>query len=236
YVPAVDQEHPMQQLWSMQAIQNWPLHLPLPRSIKDADDETLIHLITQGSQSESERALETIYARHHQDVWRYVRSKVGSPGDTDEIAAAVWLVVLEKIGDFTWTGVPIKSWLLSIAYRKVLEFSHRPQLVSLEQLKEERDQALQYIVTQLQLVEQPEARDPVTPDIKRQADELLHQLIGRLSKTERQIIMLIYFEAVENAAEVGKRLGINKNTIRVYHKRARDKLASCPELRQLIET
>ena len=70
--------------------------------------------------------------------------------------------------------------------------------------------------------------------VKREADELLHKMIAQLSGTERKIIMLIYFENLENATEVAERLDMNKNTIRVYHKRARDKLRASPELSNLF--
>jgi RNA polymerase sigma factor (sigma-70 family) len=59
-------------------------------------------------------------------------------------------------------------------------------------------------------------------------------MISYLPDTERRIIMLIYFEGVDNATDVAKRLGMNKNTIRVYHKRARDKLRKSPELNGLF--
>ena len=232
---ALDSEHPSQPILNIQATHGpWPIHFPLPTQTKEADDETLIQLITKGSRPESQRALETIFIRHHKDVWRYVRSKVSSPTDADEIAAAVWLVVIEKIYNFVWTGVPIKSWLFSIAYRKTLEFLNIPPSVSLERLYENYHEALHYIATQLHLFDQADPPVQITPHIRKEADELLHKLISRLSDTERRIIMLIYFEEIENATEVARRLGMNKNTIRVYHKRARDKLRKSPELSNLF--
>ena len=117
---AFDGEHPAQHILNLQATSSsWPIHLPLPSRVKEADDETLIRLVTQGSHTESQSALEAIYVRHHRDVWRYVRSRLSSATDADEVAAGVWVVVIEKIYDFVWTGTPIKSWLLSIAHRKV---------------------------------------------------------------------------------------------------------------------
>lgn len=232
---AFDGEHPPQ-LLNIQATHGpWPIHLPLPPQTKEADDKTLIEWVTQGSRAESQRALETIFIRHHKDVWRYVRSKVSSPTDADEISAAVWLVVLEKIYDFVWTGVPIKSWLFSIAYRKVLEFVNSPSSVSLERLSEQQYEALHYIAHQLHLIDNSVSPQQIHPKIKKDADELLHKMISHLSNTERRIIMLIYFEEVDNATEVAHRLGMNKNTIRVYHKRARDKLRNSPELSRLFK-
>jgi RNA polymerase sigma factor (sigma-70 family) len=233
---AIDSEHPSQNILNIQATHGpWPIHLPLPPQTKEADDETLIRLVTQGSRADSQNALETVFIKYHKDVWRYVRSRVSSATDTDEIAAAVWLVVIEKIYDFVWTGAPIKSWLLSIAHRKILEFFNAPPAVSLERLKEEQSEALRFIASQLHLFNQPEPPPQIHPTVKKEADALLHQLISRLSDAERRIIMLIYFEAIENATEVAKKLGMNKNTIRVYHKRARDKLRKSPELSGLFE-
>lgn len=233
---AFDGEHPSSPILKLQPTRtSWPAPSGVPAKPQETDDEALINHVTAGSQSESKQALETIYQKYHQDVWRFVRSKVSSSGDADEISAAAWLVVLEKIRDFTWTGVPIKSWLLSIAHRKVMEYFNSPHPLSLEKLHEDYDQALYFIASQLNLFDQLEPRARIPTVVKKEADSLLHRMIRRLSKNERRIIMLIYFEAVENATEVAHRLGMNKNTVRVYHKRAKDKLRSFPELKRLVE-
>jgi RNA polymerase sigma factor (sigma-70 family) len=122
---------------------------------------------------------------------------------------------------------------LSIAYRKIREFFSQPPAVSLDTLVERKDEALVFIASQLNLIDEPANR--VLPSVRREADELLHRLIARLSDVERKIIMLIYFEELESSSEVAERLGMNKNTIRVYHKRVRDKLRACPELNRLFD-
>lgn len=231
---AFDSEHPSSPVLNMQTVSSpWSLRWPLPAHTADADDELLLRLIHEGSESDSRQAMETLFLRHHHDVWRYVRSRVSSAADADEISSAVWLVVLEKIYNFVWTGIPIKSWVFSIAHRKIREFFNNPPSVSLETLAEQREEALHYIAAQLSLIGEPAA--PVPPTVKKEADVLLHRLISGLSDVERKIITLIYFENLENATEVARRLGMNKNTIRVYHKRARDKLRACAELRNLFE-
>jgi len=235
---AFDSEHPSQHILNIPAGSSgpWPISLPLSPKTKEADDEALIQLITQGSRADSQSALETIFIRHHEDVWRYIRSRVTSATDTDEIAAAVWLVVIEKIYNFVWTGTPVKAWLLSIAHRKILEYLNMPSSLSLEDLNERRDAALHFIATQLHLFDQSEPlHEEIDPDIKKEADEIIHRLLSRLPESERKIILLIYFEGIENATEVANRLGMNKNTIRVYHKRARDKLRKSSELSSLFE-
>ena len=231
---AFDSEHPSQSILNIQAT-SWPIHLPLPSLTKETDDETLIRLITTGARAESQKALETVYIKYHKDVWRYVRSRVSSPTDADEISATVWLVVTEKIYNFVWKGTSIKTWLFSIAHRKTLEFFDTPPSISLEKLNEDHHQALHYIARQLHLFEQNHATPHIKPIIKKEADIILHQMISGLSATERKIITLIYFENIENSTEVAKRLDMNKNTIRVYHKRAKEKLRRSPELCSLFE-
>ena len=219
---------------SMQILNgSWPIQWPLPSKTGNAPDEVLLRLIQEGPETDSQNALETLFVRHHKDVWRYVRSRVSSASDADEITAAVWLVVLEKIHDFVWTGTPIKSWLLSIAHRKIREFFSHPPVISLDYLSEGHGDVIHFLASQLSLISDPVP--PVSTQIRNEADVLLHKLISRLSKIERKIILLIYFEELENASEVAQRLGMNKNTIRVYHKRARDKLRAFPELSRMFE-
>lgn len=233
---ALDGEHPSLPILGLPSAKNtWPVSSNLPAKPQEPTDEILINQVTTGSKSESTQALEVIYQKYHQDIWRFVRSKVPSASDADEISAVVWLVVLEKIRHFIWTGVPLKYWLLSIAHRKVMEHFNTPDFLSLEKLREDYDQAIYFIASQLNLFDQIEPLAQVPTIVKKEADSLLHQMIKRLSKNERRIIMLIYFEAVENATEVARRLGMNKNTVRVYHKRAKEKLRSFPELRRLVE-
>src|SRR5262245_51451757 len=165
---AIDGEHPTPPILNLQTTSgSWPIHLPLPSKVKDADDETLIRLVTQGSRAESQSALEMIYVRHHRDVWRYVRSRLCSPSDADEVSAAVWLVVIEKIYNFVWTGTPVKSWLLSIAHRKVLEFFNDPPSVSLDALQEKQNQVLHFVAAQLHLVE-PFELFSVDPEVRKE--------------------------------------------------------------------
>lgn len=231
---AIDRKHPSQPFSIQAGSSALPLNWPLPAGTKEAGDDVLLQLIQQGTETESERALETLFMRHNKDVWRFVRSRVSAAVDADEIASAVWVVVIEKIYDFVWTGTPIKSWLLSIAHRKIREyFSHPCTLtLSLDKLAE-AEEVLYFLASQLQLIDEPAM--PVAANVRKEADVLLHKLIARLSDVERKIIMLIYFEEIENATEVANRLGMNKNTIRVYHKRARDKLRGSPELSRLFE-
>jgi RNA polymerase sigma factor (sigma-70 family) len=231
---AVDGKHPSKETLSIQILNGvWPVRWPLPVTTRDATDDVLLQLIQEGTERDSQNGLETLFVRHHKDVWRYVRSRVSSASDTDEITAAVWLVVLEKIYDFVWTGTPIKSWLLSIAHRKIREFYNRPTAISLDTLQDGQDEVLIFLANQLQLLDEPVSFVPAR--VRKEADILLHKLIGRLSKVERKIITLIYFEELENATEVARRLNMNKNTIRVYHKRARDKLRASPELSSLFK-
>ncbi|MCG3209145.1 MAG: hypothetical protein FOGNACKC_02764 [Anaerolineae bacterium] len=228
---ALDSEHPANSVFNLNG--PWPLVWPLPAQTKDADDATLLDLIQEGSPAESRSALETLYIRHHKDVWRYVRSRVSSATDADEISAAVWLVAVEKIYRFVYTGTPIKTWLFSIAHRKIREFFNTPPPVSLDTLSDQKDEAVYFIASQLNLID--EAAGQISPGVRKEADDLLHKLIARLSEVERKIIMLIYFEELASSTEVAERLGMNKNTIRVYHKRARDKLRAFPELNRLFE-
>jgi RNA polymerase sigma factor (sigma-70 family) len=212
---------------------SWPIQWPLPSKTANAPDDVLLRLIQEGSETDSQNALETLFVRHHKDVWRYVRSRVSSASDADEITAAVWLVVLEKICDFVWTGTPIKSWLLSIAHRKIREFFNYPPVISLDNLGDGHGEVIHFLASQLNLISDPVSQ--VSTQVRNEADVLLHKLISRLPEIERKIITLIYFEELENASEVAQRLEMNKNTIRVYHKRARDKLRAFPELSRLFE-
>lgn len=202
-----------------------------------ADDEILIALVTQGSRTESQEAMAMIYERYHKDVWRFIRSMVSSETEADEISGEVWVVVSEKIYSFKWRGVPIKEWLFKIAKNKVREFARQPSVLSLEELDEKGhpelfQTVLHEDVPQLHSTESETAQETI-PEDKKVANRLLHRALSKLSADQYKIIKLKYFEGVESLKDIAKRLGMKASTVRVYKKRAEEKIGGDEDLGEL---
>jgi len=207
-------------------------------NLETAGDERLIALVTQGSLQESKRAFEIIYKRYHRDVWRFIRSRVNAKTDADEIFGDVWVVVAEKIYDFEWRGISIKSWLFKIAENKIREFLRQPFSFSYEELEENRNpelhDALHNGPPQSGLAETEPFSD-ASSEVKKEAQRRLHQEISKLPAKQLKIIKLKYFEGIDSLKEIARKLGMNENTVRVYKMRAEKKIGESEALSELYK-
>jgi RNA polymerase sigma factor (sigma-70 family) len=210
----------------------WPLPpVFVPLDLKGASDEELLELIKCGTESQRSNAFSAIYRRYYLDVWRFIRSDVACEADAKDIYGEVWRVVLNRLDEFEWRGIPIKYWLLGVARRKSLERfrelqAENSRCISLTEMHEEteihRNAAL--FDTALRLDEDPSAPAPVSSRIRNEVDKLLHRGLSKLSVKQRKIIELIYFRNIHNSTEIGRLLGMKPGTVRQNHKRALERL------------
>jgi RNA polymerase sigma factor (sigma-70 family) len=210
-----------------------------PKSLPELDDRQLLELVRCGSLAESQAAMGAIYRKYELDIWRFVRSKVNSDGDADDIAMETWTHAIDRIHSFEWQsgeGNKLKAWLFKIANLKRLELFHGPNPESLDELSEVEVEARQYLANRLLGFDQ-ENGDGDTPSlgVQREADKVLQDLLNELPPIQQQIIFLIYYRDIETAAEVGTILEIPTNTVRGYHKRALDHLKKSSMLRDYLE-
>ena len=91
----------------------------------------LVRLIKHIQKGDSE-AFGQLYDRFHDPVYSYVLCQTGSPPDSEDITAGVFLYVLEKIDGFPWRGAGFAGWLFRIASDDVLCHFHRQGATSRE--------------------------------------------------------------------------------------------------------
>ncbi len=206
---------------------------------EDADDATLIEALQQGPLARSNHAFRIIYDNCHQKLKTYIINRVSSEDDADDVASQTWIIALRKIHKFEYEGIPILGWLYRIANFKIKEFRRaNPTNLSFEELEENQTQilneALTFIMARLDLSEVSSEMIEVAPEIQKEADKVLHKLLKKLPKAQRNILWLQYFEGVDTDEEIGKRLGINKNSVKVYRHRAKSRLFNSTELSKLF--
>lgn len=69
-------------------------------------------------------AFRTIYEQNVRTVYVFVTNRVG-PSLADDLVAETFAKAFERIDRFEWRGVPIRAWLLRIAYHQVIARSRR---------------------------------------------------------------------------------------------------------------
>ncbi len=91
--------------------------------------------LVRRAQAGEDIAFAGLYECYYDSIYRYVAFKVGNASDAEDIAAEVFVRMIESIHRFKWKGHPFSSWLFRIAHNLVVDFYRkrsRKRMVSLE--------------------------------------------------------------------------------------------------------
>jgi RNA polymerase sigma-70 factor (ECF subfamily) len=69
-------------------------------------------------------AFRTLYEQNVTVVYRFIAARV-APSLVDDLTAETFAKAFERIDTFEWRGVPIRAWLLRIAYHQVIGRARR---------------------------------------------------------------------------------------------------------------
>jgi RNA polymerase sigma-70 factor, ECF subfamily len=92
-------------------------------------DEELIRRIQNGDDD----AFRVLYDRYAPAVYRYIRFRVKSDADAEEIVSDVFIRAWKALPKYKWKGVPFNAWLFRIAYNLIVDRS-RPKKFSFAEL------------------------------------------------------------------------------------------------------
>lgn len=149
-------------------------------------------------------AYDEVVSRYGGALYRYVYGLAGSHALAEDIVGDTYLRMLEHIAEFTYTGVPFKSWLYRIAHN-----------VAINALKRERR-----IVG---VVDLERVARPVTDPAIRVADRVdaaeVRGALEHLTEEQRNVILL-RFVAGQSPGEVAETLGKNENAVKQLQWRA----------------
>ena len=96
---------------------------PRGRVISDEELAAEADLVARAAAGDR-AAFRTIYEQNVQVVYRFVSSRVAM-SLVDDLVAETFARAFERIEGFEWRGVPIRAWLLRIAYHQVVGRSRR---------------------------------------------------------------------------------------------------------------
>ncbi len=60
-------------------------------------------------------AWETLFELHYRSIYRYLRSRLGSPEEAEDLASQVFETAYARVDSFDDRGIPFQAWLLGIA-------------------------------------------------------------------------------------------------------------------------
>ena len=130
-------------------------------------------------------AFAEIYERHYPAIYRYIFFRVGRETAAEDLTSDVFVRMVEKIDQFTYRGRPLLAWLYTIARNLVAD--HYRHFGRYEMLP--LDEGLMADTTN------PEDAANLVLNQRRLAAAL-----EQLTEWQRQVIILKFFEGMENQA------------------------------------
>jgi RNA polymerase sigma-70 factor, ECF subfamily len=170
-----------------------------------ATDEALILRIASGDRA----AMQTLYARHHVRVYRFLLRLTRNATSAEELISDVFFDVWQQANRFEGRSA-VATWLLSIARFKALSALRRRPFAALD------DEVADAI--------EDEADTPEVAVQKADKAGKLKACIGALSREHREVVDLVYYHE-RSVEEVGRILGIPENTVKTRMFYARKRLS-----------
>ena len=129
-------------------------------------------------------AFSELYDRHYPAIYRYCLCRVESAAAAEDVSSEVFVRLVESIDHFEYRGRPILAWLYTIARNLVADHHRRHGRAEMVPL----DEGLM-----------GDADDP--EDVANLAlnEEMLTRAIEQLTEDQRQVLVLKFFEGLDNA-------------------------------------
>lgn len=164
------------------------------------DERQLIRRAKRGEPA----AFAEIYERHYDAIYAYLFYRLGDPVAAEDLAAEVFLRLVEKISGFNYRGRPILAWLYTIARNQLADHHRQSGLDTSLPLDEQK------VVTVHDMEQVVELR------LERVC---LQRAMRRLRDAYQQVILLRFVHGLSHA-ETAAILGKTENATKVLQHRA----------------
>lgn len=181
--------------------------------------------LIRAAQQRDESAVEALYTRHVDQVYRYLYARLGVAEDSEDLTAEVFLRMLRSLPSYRIGGAPFASWLFRIAHNCLVDHWRG--------LKGRRNEDLGEASA-------ASTADPAAEVETRAALQELAAALRTLPPAQREVLAL-RFSSDLSVAEIAQSLGKREGTVRVLqHKglaalRSRCRQVPEPPLRRAKE-
>lgn len=161
------------------------------------DEVDLVQRARQGDRA----AFAALYEQHQPAIYTYVFYRVGSASLAEDLAAEVFVRMVEKIHTFRGGDRPLLAWLYTIAGNLVIDHYRREGRVAWQPLSDRPEI-------------QAATPDPVQVVEAHLDNQALVAAMQHLTEEQRQVILLKFFGQRSNdeaAAVLGKSAGAVKS-------------------------
>jgi len=166
-----------------------------------------MELLREYARQNSESAFAELVSRRIGLVYSAALRQVRDPDQAAEITQAVFILLAQKAGEISDKTI-LTGWLF-----KTTRFTALAQMRNMAR-RRRREQEFHM---------HTETEQPAPDELWEQVSPLLDEALGALGETDRQALLLRYFED-KNLTDVGRQLGMSEDTARKRVGRALDKL------------
>lgn len=165
--------------------------------------------IVSNDMPESHMDLETIYNDYHDKLFYYIKTKVTSIEDAEDICSEVFIKVQKKLVDYDSEKAGVSTWIYTIARNSVIDYyrTHKDA----DELTDEMSATLS----------SGEETDAAL--LNRETLEELAAALQKLSDEERTVIVLHYYEEL-SLADIEKQTGLSYGQVKLRHNSALKKM------------
>jgi RNA polymerase sigma-70 factor (ECF subfamily) len=172
---------------------------------EEASDMTLIERISAHDQ----RAMQTLYERHHVRIYRFVVRLIGDVHLAEDVVSEVFLAVWRQAKEFQARSEGT-TWIIAIARNIALSGSRWRRHETLDEAAN--------------LVTDPEDNADVLFG-KKERSSIVRACLAQLSPVHREVIDLVYYHE-KSVTEVARIVGACPNTVKTRMFYARKQLAA----------
>jgi RNA polymerase sigma-70 factor, ECF subfamily len=170
-------------------------------AVAESIDPEVVDLVAR-AQNGDEHAFAAIYDRYIDQIYGYVRRRVGNREVAEDLTGDVFLRAYRRLDRFTWQGVDLGAWLTTIARNRVNDHFKSAKF-RLERTTDEVSEP----------DPSPTADDPERVAVSRDLARKLGRALEDLKDEHREVIELRFIHdlsVAETAAVLGRSVGATK--------------------------
>ena len=153
---------------------------------------------------------ETIYREFSPKVMAYIRTRIDSRENAEDICSTVFLKVYEKLDSFDEKKASISTWIFTITRNSLIDYYRG--IRSAGEIPETLSDGVE-----------------IDADILNSEQlEILAKALEKLKEKERQVIILHYYENLR-LKEIAVRMGMSYQNAKILHLKALKKLRESME-------
>lgn len=150
------------------------------------------------------QAVSTVVERYGTALHRYVAAIVGDHHLAEDLVSETYVRMLERVGEYTYTGAPFRAWLYRVAHNLAVNAVTRTRTMPNE--------------AALTNLEHP-AGDPADAAVRREEHAAVRAAMASLTE-EQQRVLLLRFVASQPIAEVARQLDRSEGSVKQLQLRA----------------